>query len=106
MYLVKDLVEGRIVYYWVDEDGSTRSPLVATFALAEDWWKQFTFDRYEGPERRASVVDRRSNTEKRLRMDQSNRFASTNVQGRRETDRPVKVTFDLVQKRIKEMTGS
>lgn len=37
MYLVKDLVEGRIVYYWVDEEGSTRSPLVATFALAEDW---------------------------------------------------------------------
>ncbi len=106
MYLVKDLVDGRIVYYWVDEEGEAQSPFLASLLLAEEWWKGFMFRQYQGTERRASVIDRRSHTEKRLRMDQSNRFASTNGQGRRETDRPVKITFDLVQKRINEMTGN
>ncbi|GGB99401.1 hypothetical protein GCM10011352_26990 [Marinobacterium zhoushanense] len=100
MYLIKDLLDGRIVYYWLNEVDHQISPHLSTLQHAEEWWKAYKFARYEGDERRASVIDRRSNTEKRRRMESSNRYTSINPYGRRATDIPVKVHRDLVPEKL------
>ncbi|GAA0796075.1 hypothetical protein [Marinobacterium sediminicola] len=105
MHLVKDLIDSRIVYYWVDDDGETKSPLLSTFTLAEHWWKEKMFARHQGLERRRSVIDRRSNNEKRRRMHENHPFASINPQGRRSTDKPPEVTFDLAASKLRRLAA-
>ncbi|MBV1789035.1 hypothetical protein KQ940_13335 [Marinobacterium sp. D7] len=105
MYLIKDLQEGRIVYYWLDADDRLISPHLSTIQHAEEWWKLYSFARYDGDERRSSVIDRRSNTEKRRRMESANRYTSINPYGRRTTDIPVKVHRDLVPEKMIKLAG-
>ncbi|SEG76175.1 hypothetical protein [Marinobacterium lutimaris] len=100
MYLVKDLVGGRIVYFWQDKNGSPRSDFFSTFLNAEEWWKTHVFALYAGVERRTSIIDRRTNYDKRRRLDHSHRFASSNPNGRRITDLPVKVSRDLAAEKL------
>lgn len=101
MYLIKDLVDGRIVYYWIDEDERQVSTFFSTFQHAEEWWKAYMFAEYDGTERRASILDRRSNEVKRQRLDTSNRFVSINPNGRRTTDQPIRVYRDLVAEKLR-----
>ncbi|WP_432696760.1 hypothetical protein ACQUQP_19885 [Marinobacterium sp. YM272] len=103
MYLIKDLVDGRIVHYWLDEEENPVSAFFSTIQHAEEWWKAEMFSRYEGTERRSSIIDRRSNEDKRQRLDRSNRFASIHPNGRRVTDEPVKVHRDLVAEKIQQL---
>ncbi|GGB99408.1 hypothetical protein GCM10011352_27000 [Marinobacterium zhoushanense] len=105
MYLVKDLIDCRIVFYWLDETGCEVSPELCTFQDAEEWWKALMFERYRGYERRKSIIDRRTDFEKRQRMDNSHRFASINPYGRRVTDQPIKVDIDLAAEKLLELTA-
>ncbi|MBV1789034.1 hypothetical protein KQ940_13330 [Marinobacterium sp. D7] len=105
MYLVKDLIDCRIVFYWLDDAGIQVSAELPTFQDAEEWWKIHIFAQYEGFERRKSIVDRRTDFEKRQRMDNSHRFASINPYGRRMTDRPIKVDIDLATEKLAELTA-
>jgi len=100
MKLVKDLVDGRIVFYWIDTSGTKLSPDHATFQLAQEWWKHYLFSRYDGEERRKSIIDRRSDADKRRRMDKSEKLSSISPYGRRRTDIPVAVDIDLVAERL------
>ncbi|GGC04244.1 hypothetical protein GCM10011352_33080 [Marinobacterium zhoushanense] len=100
MRLIKDLVDSRIVFYWIDESDKRLSPDHATFHQAQEWWKSYMFARYEGDERRKSVIDRRSDADKRRRMEAENKLSSISPYGRRQTDVPVEVDLDLVAEKL------
>ncbi|KEA64595.1 hypothetical protein ADIMK_1048 [Marinobacterium lacunae] len=59
------------------------------------------FSRYEGDERRKSIIDRRSDAEKRRRMEERGNLLSISPYGRRHTDIPVDVDIDLVAEKLK-----
>ncbi|WP_415903238.1 hypothetical protein ACMXYR_05680 [Neptuniibacter sp. QD29_5] len=101
MKLVKDFINYEIVFYWADESLTPCSPHLHSITAAEEWWKKYLFSQYQGPERRKSIVDRRSNHDKRNSMDK-NQYSRSNPLGRRESDKPVKVEIDLFQEKIKE----
>ncbi|KEA64110.1 hypothetical protein ADIMK_1845 [Marinobacterium lacunae] len=63
------------------------------------------FSRYQGEERRQSVLDRRTNFEKRRRIAQSNELIPMSPYGRRSTDIPVKVDVDRVSEKLNALTG-
>jgi len=97
MKLFKDLVDGRIRFYWSStRSGAPLSPMMATLQEAEEWWKTFQFSQYEYTERRCSVYDRRSDHDKRRRMAEG----KGNGHGRRSTDRPLRVACDLAAAKI------
>lgn len=102
MRLVKDLVDSRIVLYWIADSGEQLSAHLASLSQAEEWWKAYMFSRYEGDERRKSVIDRRSNFEKRRRIEQSNDLLSISPYGRRRTDIPIAVDVDLVLDKLSD----
>lgn len=106
MRLVKDLVDSRIVFYWIDETDKRLSPDHATFQLAQEWWKSYMFSRYEGDERRKSIIDRRSDAEKRRRMEEQSNLSSISPYGRRHTDTPVEVDIDLVAEKLKRLKAT
>ncbi|WP_415886460.1 hypothetical protein ACMXYO_00450 [Neptuniibacter sp. QD37_6] len=101
MKLVKDFVEYEIVFYWADENINPVSPTFHSIQHAEEWWKQYLYSQYKGEERRKTMIDRRSNHEKRNRMDKHN-FSRHNPQGRRASDKPVSVEIDLFAEKIKQ----
>lgn len=93
--LVKDYLNQRTVFYWVDNTDTLEpiSEQFRSFVQAEEWWKEHMFTQFSGRERRASTEDRRQNLEKRQEVDQqSNNSTST---GRRMTDLTVRVNIDL-----------
>ncbi|MBV0934512.1 hypothetical protein [Marinobacterium weihaiense] len=96
MTLCKDLVEGRIRFYWTSQSGALLSPMMATLQEAAEWWTAFQFSQYEGPERRCSIIDRRSDHDKRRRFESRD----ANPMGRRTTDRPVRVDCDMATPKI------
>ncbi|MBV1789505.1 hypothetical protein KQ940_15730 [Marinobacterium sp. D7] len=105
MRLVKDLVDSRIVLYWTADTGKQLSTYLASLSQAEEWWKAYMFSRYDGEERRQSILDRRTNAEKRRRIVQSSELIPISPYGRRRTDIPVKVDVDLVADKLNTLTG-
>lgn len=105
LFLVKNLHNDRVVFYWIDKKGKRVSPVQHTQSHAEDWWKTYAFAQYEGQERRKTIMDRRKCTKTRNIMDQRNKIATDPV-GRRYTDHPIKVSFDLYDKKIKRIVTS
>ncbi|GAA0690430.1 hypothetical protein GCM10009104_16440 [Marinobacterium maritimum] len=99
--LFKDFVDGRICFYWSDYDGQQVSPTMATLQEAEDWWKQYLFSQFVGWERRQSILDRRSNHDKRRRVAKWLYPASVAHRGRRVSDQPVRVDQDLAKEKIR-----
>ncbi|MBR9882385.1 hypothetical protein [Marinobacterium lacunae] len=81
------------------------STYLASLSQAEEWWKAYMFSRYQGEERRQSVLDRRTNFEKRRRIAQSNELIPMSPYGRRSTDIPVKVDVDRVSEKLNALTG-
>jgi hypothetical protein len=104
MKLVKDLLEGRIVFYWLFEDGIQVSHHLHTLQEAEEWWKEFMFAQYEGNNRRRSIHDRRKNHDHRKQLELIERYGRSNPLGRRETDSPIRVDIDLFQEKISRLT--
>lgn len=105
LLLVKNLHQERVVFYWVSKLGKRVSPLKNTQELAEEWWKTFMFSTYEGQERRRTIIDRRKCFNTRTIMDQRTNIATDPV-GRRITDHPLEVKFNLYDKKIKEFVTS
>jgi len=93
--LIKDFKEGAIVLYWLDDDANEQvSPDFNSMTLAEEWYRQFQFDLYEGTERRTSHIDRRRLVTTRTNMHRSKQIASHLPDGRRYTDRDIMVDED------------
>lgn len=105
LFLVKNLLNDRVVFYWVNKKGKRVSPVQHTQPHAEDWWKTFVFSCYEGMERRKTIMDRRKCFKTRSIMDQRNKVATDPV-GRRYTDHPIKISFNIYEKKIKEFVTS
>jgi hypothetical protein len=103
MKLVKDLVDGRIVFYWMDEKGTLISEYLHPLLEAEEWWKHFMFAQYEGEERRLSIYDRRQDLETRKRLELREKYNRTNPIGRRVTDVAIAVDLDLSKEKIDEL---
>jgi hypothetical protein len=103
MQLVKDLIEGRIVFYWMDEHGEVVSEFLHSFIEAEEWWKTFMFSQYSGEERRQSICDRRQDAETRKKLEFREKYNRTNPIGRRVTDVPVTVDLDLSKEKIEQL---
>lgn len=102
MVLVKDLSDSGIVFYWVNEVGGQISPELATLNLAHEWHQQVLFETYLGEERRVSVIDRRSDRDKRDSMIRNYISSQANPHGRRVSDVAVEVDLDLVKEKLKE----
>ena len=103
MKLVKDLVDGRIVYYWIDGNGEVTSDYLHSFVDAEEWWKHLMFSLYEGEERRRSICDRRQDQETRKKLEYREKYHRSNPLGRRVTDMPVSVDLDLSKEKINQL---
>lgn len=101
--LIKDLIEGRIVFYWMDENGEVVSTYLHSFIEAEEWWKMFMFSQYSGEERRQSICDRRQDMDTRRKLEFREKFNRTNPTGRRVTDIPVTVDLDLSKEKIEQL---
>ncbi|MGH1461556.1 MAG: hypothetical protein ACRBB6_05940 [Neptuniibacter sp.] len=105
LFLVKNLHQDRVIYYWVNPKGKRLSPLHHTQATAEDWWKKFLFSKYTGVERRKTIVDRRNCGNTREIMNQRTNICTDPV-GRRYTDHAVKIDYDLYDRKIKDFVAS
>ncbi|WP_420600646.1 hypothetical protein [Neptuniibacter sp.] len=105
LFLVKNLHQERVVFYWVNKLGKRVSPLRSTQNLAEEWWKNHMFSSYAGQERRKTIIDRRKCFNTRTIMNQRTNIATDPV-GRRITDHPFTVTFNLYNKKIQEFVTS
>lgn len=101
LLLVKNLHNGRVVFYWVNKQGKRVSSILHNQTAAEEWWKTYMFSQYEGIERRHSIADRRACSTTRSLIKERKNESDVNP-GRRETDGPIKVDIDLYQKKIKE----
>ncbi len=103
MKLVKDLIDGRIVFYWMDDSESIISEYLHSLVEAEEWWKTFVFAQYKGKERRRSIHDRRQDIDTRHKREFREHFNRTNPHGRRKTDVPLTVDLDLSEEKIKQL---
>lgn len=99
--LVKDFVKTKIVFYWIDQGDKRVSPPLPSLQHAKEWLIDRYFISYDGPERRRARVDRRLLGKKN---DHSKRNPHT--QGRRITDRPIKVDLNLAEKKIAKLIES
>lgn len=99
--LFKDFADGRVCFYWVDDEERQVSPAVATFLEAEEWWKRYLFAQYPGPERRQSILDRRTDQYKRRYINHQLNLPDDFSYGRRVTDQPVRVDHDLATAKIR-----
>lgn len=105
LFLVKNLHNERVIFYWVNKTGKRVSPLEHSQSTAEEWWKTFMFSQYNGAERRKTIVDRRACFTTRAIMDQRTQVATDPV-GRRYTDHPIKIDINLYDKKIKQFVES
>ena len=93
--LIKDFKAGQFVLFWADMDKRKRaSPRLHSIEEAEEWWLKKQFSLYEGTERRRTIVDRRKLHAERDKRMLSSHFVSAISEGRRFTDRPIKVELD------------
>lgn len=95
--LVKDLDNFKIVFYWVSSQKKKVSPTFPTLVHAKEWYTEHMFSAYKGNERRKRVCDRRN--PEHFQFD----CRRMSPQGRRFTDKSVKVGIDLVSKKINEI---
>lgn len=105
MILVKDFVEGRIVYYWVVDAHSMErlSPYHHCIIESEEWWKNYMYSLYPGEERRHSIHDRRQDHDKRRQLELREKYNRTSPVGRRATDHGVQVEIDLYEMKIEQL---
>jgi hypothetical protein len=103
MKLIKDLTSEGVVLYWTGSKARKLSPDFHSVNEAEEWWRSYHFSQYDGVERRASIDDRRQDLGKRNSLDNQNCFFRPNPNGRRVTDKPIKVDVDLSVLKLKLM---
>lgn len=99
-HLIRDLVEGKIRYFWEFTSGERASELLVSYDAAYDWWRQAVHDAYDGPERRGSPFDRRANSIKRASEVKHGQVTVQSYGGRRTTDTPPKIREDRADAKI------
>ena len=104
MKLIKDLTSDGVILYWTGTKAKKLSPDFHNQIEAEEWQKRYHLSQYQGEERRVSIYDRRMDEVKRNFYDVRNRFVRSNPNGRRITDKPVKVDVDLAHLKLKLMS--
>lgn len=95
LYLIKDFIDQKIVFYWADADDKPQSPYFNNMTQVEEWWLKFNFSLYKGEERRGSFVDRRRLHSQRNAEHRSRQIPSQTPDGRRYTDIEIKVDKDV-----------
>lgn len=100
LYLIKDFINQNIVLYWADSDDKRVSPLLQSLQLAEEWWIKHKFSNHNGGDRRSSFIDRRKLYNKREANAHTARMSSKTSEGRRNTDRNIKVDIDLSRNKL------
>lgn len=95
--LVKDYIDHKIVFYWQNKTSKRISPHFPSLTHAKEWLIDQYFDKYKGPERRRSKIDRRS-----LQKEAYHLQRSPFTKGRRITDRPIQVEINLAEQKIAE----
>lgn len=90
----------RIVLYWVDESSEKLSPDFVSIASAHNWWLDYQFGLFEGDERRSSTVDRRWLVNQRIDVSRGTIRHTDAPDGRRCTDKPIKVGRDISRVRL------
>ena len=105
---MKDIIEGRIVYYWVNDAQRMEriSPYHHCIIESEEWWKAYMFSQYPGEERRRSIHDRRQDHDKRRHLELREQYNRKAPVGRRITDQGVKVEIDLAAEKIEQLRCS
>lgn len=105
MKLVKDIIEGRIVYYWVVDAQSMEriSPCHHCIIESEEWWRAYMFSLYSGEERRRSIHDRRKDHEQRRHLELREKYNRKAPVGRRITDHGVRVEIDLAAEKLEQL---
>ena len=101
MKLVKDITERGVVLYWIGPKAKKLSQEFHCMNEAEEWWRCYHFTLYQGEERRVSIHDRRKNDGHRDQFDLNRNLLRLNPNGRRFTDRPIKVDVDLFKLKLK-----
>lgn len=99
-HLIRDLVEGKIRYFWEFTSGERASEPLVSYDAAYDWWRQAVHDAYDGPERRTSPLDRRANSVKRASEVKHGQVTVQSYGGRRTTDTPPKIREDRADAKI------
>ncbi len=99
-YLIRDLVGGKIRYFWEFTSGERASELLVSYEAAHDWWRQAVHDAYDDPERRTSPFDRRANSIKRASEVKNGQVTVHSYGGRRKTDTPPKIKEDRAEAKI------
>lgn len=100
LFLIKDFIDQRIVFYWENTDGKPVSPTLVNLKQAEEWWLNFNFALYEHQDRRKSIHDRRRLHEQRAAKHRSRQIHSSSPNGRRFTDVDVQVHTDRSRSRL------
>ncbi len=98
--LVRDLIDFRITFYWIDSQNQTISPLLETLAGAREWFVRYQFAAYPGQERRASHLDRRKSQHTSSFQNTRRYQRDPNSHGRRITDQPVHIAIDHATMKI------
>lgn len=99
--LVKDFIDYQFTFYWVNDRNEQISPDLPTLTHAREWIVKFTNGQYRGADRRKRTYDRRyaNGPIRDSRLSQRTAFS----RGRRATDKPVEVEFDLSVIKIDEL---
>lgn len=104
--LIKDFIEGNFVLFWTEVGTQLRkSPILSSLEDAEEWWLKHHFSLYDGHERRSSIVDRRKHHSERANRERSSRFVGSMPDGRRFTDRDIKVNLDKSRESMLRFLG-
>jgi len=100
--LVKDFCTEtlRIVLYWEGPDQQKLSPDFVSMRSAQNWWLDYQFELFSGDERRASTVDRRWLVNQRNDAARGIIRHTDAPDGRRCTDKPIKVGRDISRVRL------
>lgn len=98
--LVKDFRDFRLVYYWINPlKKKIISPLMPTLLHAAEWRAEYITSAYTGAERRQNKTDRRyADSNDTVGESRNNRG------GRRITDNPVSIDYDISVKKIAELS--
>lgn len=99
--LFKDFVDGRICFYWSEDGGRQVSPAFATLQEAQEWWKRYLFSQFTGWEKRRSIHDRRSDFDKRQRVNRMRMASDFAHYGRRVSDQPIRIDQDMAAEKIR-----
>jgi hypothetical protein len=104
LQLVKDFKRYQISFYWINAEKKQVSPDLPTLNHAKEWYFEHLFDQFNGVNRRKRKFDRRHSGHNEAELHSKRSFKKPN--GRRSTDKPIKVEIDLSEKKISNLKNA